>query len=90
MNTTSNNNIKLGEVLGSSELQDLLTDFSNLDKHKRGLISLQDATKLIREQYKLPKWSSQVLQRVILTNENQLSFDEFLALLWEIEIEQGK
>jgi hypothetical protein len=45
----ASNNIKLGEVLGSSELQDLLTDFSNLDKSKRGLISITDAIKLLRE-----------------------------------------
>lgn len=74
MNVTSNN-IKLGDVLGSSELQDLLTDFSNHDKGKRGLISLSDAIKLLRDQYKLPKWNPKVLQRLILSNETHLSFD---------------
>lgn len=84
MNVTSNN-IKLGEVLGSGELQDLLNDFSNLDKSKRGLISLTDAVKLLHDQYKLPKWNPKVLSRLILTNDTHLSFDEFLALLWEVE-----
>lgn len=64
----TSNNIKLGEVLGSSELQDLLTAFSNLDRSKRGLISLNDVIKLLREEYKLPKWNPQVLSRVILSN----------------------
>lgn len=76
--------------MGSSELQDLLTDFSNLDKSKRGLVSLADAIKMLRDQYKLPKWNPKVLQKLILSNETHLSFDEFLALLWEVEREHGK
>lgn len=73
-----------------SDLQELLEEFNKIDKRKQGNIKLQDATRLLREKTHTHVFSDDLLDRVIFTTDKMVTFDEFLALLYEAELDSNQ
>ena len=78
---------RLTNILGSSELQHLLTLFNDLDGDKAGVISVEQAKNTFQSM-NLPVWNDVAVVRALLRGQ-EITFDEFLALLYEVEAENG-
>lgn len=66
-----------------------MEEFNKIDKRKLGNIKLQDATRLLREKTNTLVFSDDLLDRVIFVTEKMVTFDEFLALLYETELDSN-
>lgn len=77
------------ENLDSAELQDMLEDFNKVDKRKQGSVKITEAVRLLREKTSIKVFNDDLMDRIIFTTEKFVTFDEFLALLYEAELDAG-
>lgn len=71
------------------EMQTLLEQFNKIDHNQQGSIKLAEAIKLIQRICSINRMNQGILKRIIYTIDNFVTFDEFLALLYETEFDNG-
>lgn len=67
----------------------MLEEFNKIDRRKQGSIKINDAVRLLREKTAIKIFGDDLLDKIIFSNDKLVTFDEFLALLYEAELDAG-